>query len=168
MIQSSRIPATVEKVGDYAFANTRLDVLHFEDTSILVSIGFGVSWLKHSSFFTHHVYSCNFYLIVYIIFNHLQAFEYCWKILSVKIPATVETIGGDAFAFASGIKNLVFTDDSSLTTIGRNVRDLRPIASIYTPHILTFIYVCITSNIQCFIGIWVLWKIIISNSTNRC
>ena len=43
MMGAIRIPSTVTVIGNYAFANTKLDVLHFEDSSILVSIGFGVS-----------------------------------------------------------------------------------------------------------------------------
>ena len=92
------IPASVESIGVAAFWGCkRLASVTFEHSSKLKSIGGG--WSSPYGGFSY------------------GAFLYCSSLTSIKIPASVETIGASAFKGCIKLTTVTFEKESRLTTI---------------------------------------------------
>lgn len=55
-----------------------------------------------------------------VVSIHHDAFKNCKTILSVKIPASVNTIGNEAFYDCLNLKEVIFEEGSNLTSIGKS------------------------------------------------
>lgn len=97
-LTSIQIPASVETIGLRAFLYCkRLASVTFEHSSKLKSIGGG--WSSPYGGFSY------------------GAFLYCSSLTSIKIPASVETIGASAFKRCIKLTTVTFEKESRLTTI---------------------------------------------------
>ena len=65
---------------------------------------------------------CSHKLLFHKYFTDLQAFEFCQYITSIRIPATVQRIGHNAF-YGTALDVVTIEDRSSLTSIGNSVSD---------------------------------------------
>ena len=95
ILESITIPASVKTIGPTAFKNcSSLKLVNFEHGTTLQTIG-GDSYGRYS-------FGC---------------FENCSQLTTIKIPASIETIGIAAFKGCSSLSSLIFEDNSKLKLI---------------------------------------------------
>ena len=106
---SVEIPATVTEIADNAFYNNdNLTAVDFSKATGLTTIG--------SQAFYHCSYleTVDFGNITDLTTISNYAFDYCSKLAEISVPASVTSIGSDAFA--NGVKNLLYTGNAGSAT----------------------------------------------------
>ena len=150
-LESISIPNKVSGIGESAFWDcTSLETITFEDSSALDSIGEdafdGTPWLDAQGEVVYigkilhkvkdsYTGSLNIRDDITVIGNGAAC--YCEFLTAVTIPASVTTIGDEAFEECSGLETVTFTGNSHLTTIGNSAFDWSGITAINIPASVT-------------------------------
>ena len=154
VLSSIEIPSSIETIGSYGFKNSSLTDITFASGSNLNSIGTEafintnittitipnqVTTIENSAFKnTSQMISVLFENVSSLATIKANAFENTLLLTTITIPSSVVSIGDSAF-IDSSLNQIIFADNSILTTMGNNVFKNTDLNTIDIPYTVTSI-----------------------------